>query len=503
MGRARGSFMSGLSSIDRDATSAFRRIASSPIPSVRKALIVKLNLRIFVLAAIAAVYGVAQTNVLPQIVELNAGESAVVEVAGGKKTLKLLTVKEHTEPYYQSKTKSVVDAVVAVEMSIDVDGVTKTVMGGPFRMPVDVNGLAVLLSNSKGLNNGIVVSLLSKDVRLEVAANPEVWATQSDLAYPIRNYRWHAMNYQHTYLGIAVNQALLYYHRGEDMGMIPDRDLAVAMTGGEITQVPGPSGDGKSNSVVLKNDTGFLFRYAHMNAPHIFTSVQPGGRVSAGTPLGLTGNTWTGRPVRDPHLHVELQDNASGVFRNSFPIFVAAYRASYPGELLPVAGGWRHLYANESVVLDGSRSLAGKGRSVRSFEWQFTDGAKAKGAHVTRRYANPGTYSEQLKVTDDTGKSDIDFVEVFVLSRDQTNPPPFAWINYFPIRNILPGTEIEFLTRFSNMKSVAIDFGDGRKEPWAEHMTHRYEKSGVYIVTVRGADAGSGPGTFHVRVIVD
>jgi len=34
-------------------------------------------------------------------------------------------------------------------------------------------------------------------------------------------------------------------------------------------------------------------------------------------------------------------------------------------------------------------------------------------------------------------------------------------------------------------------------------MTHSYKKSGRYLVTVKGQDAGSGPGTFHVRVIVD
>jgi hypothetical protein len=53
------------------------------------------------------------------------------------------------------------------------------------------------------------------------------------------------------------------------------------------------------------------------------------------------------------------------------------------------------------------------------------------------------------------------------------------------------------------MKDVTIDFGDGRNVPWAENMMHRYEKSGTYVVTVRGADDGAGPGIFHVRVVVD
>lgn len=464
----------------------------------------KTILQILGLVAIVAVHATAQTGDLPKIVELNAGESAVIATSGGKqKTLKLHTVKEHTEPYYQSATKSVIDVVVRVEMSIEVDGVRKKVDGGPFRMPVNINGLAVLLSNSKGLSGGISPEPLTKDVRLEVADTPSVWATRSKLAYPIRNYRWHGMNYQHTYLGVAVNQAKLYFHRGEDMGMIPDRDLAVAAIASKVTTVPGPSGDGGSNSIVLKNDAGFSLRYAHLNTPHIFSSLQPGVSLRSDEPIGLTGNTWRGRPVRDPHLHVELEDDATGVHRNSFPFIVAAYRASFPGDLLPVAGGWRHLYVNESIELDGSLSLAGQGRTVNSYEWQFTDGSTAKGATASRRYTKPGTYSEQLKVTDDTGRSDLDFVEVFVLSKTQTQPPPFAWINYFPVRGIRPGTDIEFLTRSSNMKNVTIDFGDGHVEPWTETTRHSYKKSGVYVVTVRGEDSGSGPGVFHVRVVVE
>jgi PKD repeat protein len=53
------------------------------------------------------------------------------------------------------------------------------------------------------------------------------------------------------------------------------------------------------------------------------------------------------------------------------------------------------------------------------------------------------------------------------------------------------------------MKDVTIDFGDGQSQAYALNTTHRYAKPGVYKVTVRGQDSGSGPGVFHVRVFVD
>jgi hypothetical protein len=455
-------------------------------------------------AALSLSAAATDVNPQPQLLELNSGESVKVTLPGGKeKTLRLQSLREYTEPYFESAGTRVVNAVIKADLVLEVDGVRATVTGGPFRLPTVVNGLAILLSNTKNWNGGIVASPLAKDVRLEVADLPSRWTTAPNLTFPIRNYRWHAMNYQHSYLAVAVNQAKLYYHRGEDMGMIPDKEQCLAMTDLEVVKVPGPNGDGASNGVVLKTSTGYTIRYAHMNAPNIQPTLQPGVKVTGGALLGLTGNTWQGKPVSDPHLHVDLHEQATQTLRHSFPLMAAAYRASFPGEPLPIAGGWRHLYAGESIELDGSLSLPANGRTLRSFEWKFTDGAKAKGKTISRRYDKPGTYSEQLTVTDDKGKSDSDFVEVFVLPKDPKKGPPFAWINYYPVRDIKPGTEVSFLTRFSNLKDLTIDFGDGQSVPWALNTTHTYKKSGVYLVTVTGQDSGSGPGIFHVRVIVD
>jgi hypothetical protein len=98
---------------------------------------------------------------------------------------------------------------------------------------------------------------------------------------------------------------------------------------------------------------------------------------------------------------------------------------------------------------------------------------------------------------------DFDFVEVFVLTRDQKIPPPYAWVNYYPVRGIQPGTTIHFLIRHSNLKNVTVDYGDGTVQPWAENSSHQYRQPGIYIITVRGEDAGAGPGIFHARVIVE
>ena len=128
---------------------------------------------------------------------------------------------------------------------------------------------------------------------------------------------------------------------------------------------------------------------------------------------------------------------------------------------------------------------------------------RSSGPSVPKRYDEPGAYSEQLTITDDRGRSDSDFVEVFVLSPSQKTPPPYVWINYYPVRGIRPGTEVRFLTRHANLRNLSIDYGDGVRQPWAEKTTHSYQRPGLYVVTVRGESAGAGPGVFHVRVIVE
>jgi murein DD-endopeptidase MepM/ murein hydrolase activator NlpD len=459
------------------------------------------RLLIVCLLGVCSVIAAATPN--PIIVELSRGETQQVRLSGGKThSIKLISLKERTEPYYESANKRTIEAIVEADVTLRIDGKNGSVVGGPFRLPTVVNGLAVLVTVTKNWTGGIAPDELNKDVRLEIQDANVPWYDVQRFVFPIRNYRWRALNYQHTFLGVAVNQARIYYHRGEDFGMLPDREAAIATVSGKVGKVPGPRGDGASNSFFL-HSAGLIFRYAHMNTPNILPEMKPGVHVTQGQKLGLTGNTWQGRPVRDPHLHVEIHDEQSNKLRNTFPWIVAAYRNSYPGELLPVAGGWRHLWAGDTIVLDGSRSLAGTGQKIVSWKWKFTDGTSATGAHVSRRYTTPGAYSEQLIVRDDRGREDSDFVEVYVLDREHPAMPPFTMIHYYPVRGIHAGDEVEFVIRPNKGGPATIDYGDNAKVAWSETTHHRYAHSGTYIVTVSKSEGPSGPGIFKARVVVE
>jgi murein DD-endopeptidase MepM/ murein hydrolase activator NlpD len=438
----------------------------------------------------------------PQVCDLAVGESCFVATAGGKaKHVKLLGLREYREPYYESASGKFIEAVVRADVEVAVDGFRAVVVGGPFRLPQAVNGVSVLVTTTRSWLDGVDPDVLAKDVRLELRDASLPFYEPRRFAFPIRNYLWHSSNYQHTWLALAVNQRRHYYHRGEDMGMIPDLDEVVSMTGGRVKAVPGPEGDHGSNDLYVEDDSGLRFCYAHMNASHIRQDLQPGVAVRRGEELGLTGNTWRGKPMRDPHLHVGV--TSGGTLRNTFPIIADAYLASFLGAVMPIAGGCRHLWAGGSIDLDGSLSIASPGRRIVSYEWTFTDGTRARSATARRTYPRIGAYSEQLRVADNQGASDLDFVQAFVLDRSNKKMPPYIWMNYYPIRGIRPGTVIQFWTDYAHTKDVLLDFGDRTQVSWARTLYHAYRKPGTYIVTATGADSGSGPGVFKVRVVVD
>ncbi|MGK7397298.1 MAG: PKD domain-containing protein [Candidatus Cyclobacteriaceae bacterium M3_2C_046] len=441
----------------------------------------------------------------PLMVELSLGESKTIKMPSGKTaSIKLLDLKEHTEPYFQLTDSSIVEAVTTSEVEIMVNEQKYTLKGGPFQQPDTIGGFTMLVACTRGFAGGIFSDGLQKDVRIEVNDASALWYGTDEFIFPIHNYRWHASNYRHTYLGIVPNQSRLYYHRGEDFGMIPDLEKTLALTSGKLLRKPPPQGDGSSNAIWLQHQTGLISRFIHLNEYNVNHQLEEGQIIPAGELLGLTGNTYAGHRSPSPHLHVSLHnENNDKQYFHSFPAIVKAYQNSFPGELMPVAGNLRHLFEGETIILDGSKSLAGQDRKIRKFEWRFTDGEKATGALIEKTYPKAGVYSEELRVFDQYGNWERDFVEVNVLEKNQQIKPPRAWINYYPIRGIKAGTDIRFLIRFNNLEDVKIDYGDGTKVPYTENSYHVYQIPGNYLVTVSGSDAGAGPGTFHVRVIVE
>lgn len=134
-----------------------------------------------------------------------------------------------------------------------------------------------------------------------------------------------------------------------------------------------------------------------------------------------------------------------------------------------------------SCSFTGRDSVDPDGGQIVSFDWGFGDGGAAAGEDVSHRFADDGSYSVVLTVTDDRGGQDTVEVEVAV-----ANVAPVAAFT----------SECVFLQcRFSStaqdpggsLDSFVWDFGDGgvsaEKDP-----VHSYAEAGDYAVSLTVAD---------------
>jgi murein DD-endopeptidase MepM/ murein hydrolase activator NlpD len=160
-------------------------------------------------------------------------------------------------------------------------------------------------------------------------------------------------------------------------------------------------------------------RVSHLK--FIDPAVRPGARIALGQKLGVLGKE--GGSGGWSHLHFDIwarQPSGRWGIEEGYAFLWQAYEQEHPRELVAVARPHALLWAGQKATLDGSRS---RGRGLR-YEWRFTEGGSASGERVERTYEKPGTYCEILKVSDEAGRVDYDFMAVQVIDRAHPDKPP-------------------------------------------------------------------------------
>ena len=100
-------------------------------------------------------------------------------------------------------------------------------------------------------------------------------------------------------------------------GAIPERHMFAALDDSTLHVVPQETGDGDSNHI-LTRDADYQYCYAHANAPFAPDLFHTGRILKQGEDIKLTGNTWNGRPVRDPHFHISMETYPEADKLNTF-----------------------------------------------------------------------------------------------------------------------------------------------------------------------------------------
>jgi murein DD-endopeptidase MepM/ murein hydrolase activator NlpD len=446
----------------------------------------------------------------PYVFDLAEGETHAFSLGEGKAkknfSVQLQGVEYSYEPNLWVEEKWGKQTLREAKVTLLVGGKRLVLLQRPYESPVTFGGLRLYVENTRRWAREAELDAMEdfpKEVRLAVTLEGEPWGPP-ELRFPIADYRWRSAVYQNTWSSL-VPYNLLYYHRGDDFGAIPDQLDVRAVLPGKVMVSPGPTGDGKSNSVVIANSPHFQYRLSHMNTEHVRPEVKNGAEVPAGAVLAKTGSTWAGarNQKADPHLHVNFDLRGQAV--STFPFLTEAYFREYPDQVMAIAGAYLNALPGQPVELDGSRSLARPRQKIKSYTWKLHDGSTVKGARTSLTIREPGLYTQELVVQTADGSEDRDFVQVRVWGNVPPTELTYGWAYHYPVRGIKPGTEVQVWNRLVRPASpVMVDFGDGSPvRPAEPEMTHHFQKPGIYTVTLSTTGTGGEPVTVKMKVAVE
>lgn len=458
-------------------------------------------------------------------VDLDVGETQEVRLADGATVrVRLLDLQETRDTINQ--------AVRAARVSVEIDGRPATLASGNYHLPVTVGRVQIDCSITRGYyaNSGSDSWGLVKAARVRLWPAGSPWIEPETFVYPLRQ-RWFASGSQMANEPVHVNDGespatkRIYYHNDLDFGGCEGLTEVIAATDGLVVSARTETLPGYQDTpvrprydvVYVLDDRGWYYRYSHLFT--IDDGIRPGATVKMGQKIGLLGKE--GASGGWAHLHFGIQSRQpSGKWgtQEAYAFAWEAYVRQYQPKIIAVARPHQVAWIGEKVVLDGAKSWSAAGRIDR-YEWTLTDGTKAAGATVERRYARPGTYSEVLKVTGPDGTVGHDFAVVQVLERTEpVRLPPSIQAAYAPTMNLKAGDPVTFKVRTfrTTHGEEAWNFGDGTpvvkvksdgnvkalaKDGFAI-VEHRFARAGDYLVSVERSNERGETARAHLMVSV-
>jgi PKD repeat protein len=138
------------------------------------------------------------------------------------------------------------------------------------------------------------------------------------------------------------------------------------------------------------------------------------------------------------------------------------------------------------------------------YTWDFGDGNTGAGSSVTHAYADEGTYTVTLTVTDDDQAVDSATMTFFV-----DNAVPTASIDTISAsaNPILPGDDISISGSgtdkgTADVLSFSWSFGDGTSAS-GDSVTHSYGSAGTFAITLTVSDGDGGVATDTASITID
>ncbi|MFC1750559.1 PKD domain-containing protein [Pseudomonadota bacterium] len=215
-------------------------------------------------------------------------------------------------------------------------------------------------------------------------------------------------------------------------------------------------------------------------------------------------HTFTDKGRFDVILRIEAVDKQSGeeaseTFKKIVSIANVELTAVF--DATPMSGP-----APLTVDFDASNSVAPAGQ-ITDYEWDFDDNntfTDASGVTTSNEFAQVGTYTVNLRITDNTGQFAVTSKEIEVSGENV----PVAVID-IPTADgrFFVGSQYTFKAEESSSPNGKIekyewDFGDGSSKATTRTANHKYEEEGTYdvILVVTDEESETGEATETIKV---
>ena len=279
-----------------------------------------------------------------------------------------------------------------------------------------------------------------------------------------------------------------------------------------VTDSEGGTSAPTSQTITIADETPTAAIIFSPSNPGVGSTVQFDGTTSNDPDGSITTYSWdfgdgsTGTGATPTHANstagaktVTHTITDSDGQTNSTTNTVMVGPAQPPTAAFPAPGGSEGV----AVSFDGSASSEpNPGGTITSYAWDFGDGTAAttSGPTTSHAYAQPGSYTATLTVTDSYGQTSSAATQTVIVS----DAAAVAAIGVFPTTPSV-GTVIAFTgTRTGDPDDATATyswrFGDGTQASGAS-VTHVYEEAGTYTVVLTVTDS-DGQASAKQRVTV-